>query len=310
MRRYIIRRILHALVVLWIVTVVVFVISRLSGSPVDAMVPPGVPDETREQLAHSLALDQPLPVQYVRFVSRALHGDFGESYRFQQSSMRLVLEAYPATIELALAALIPAIILGVTVGTLAAVRSGGYADAVVKVVLSIGQALPSFWVGILLIFIFGVTLNALPFVGRESPASIILPAATLALLPFVAIARMTRASVGEVTPSDFVRTARAKGLRSTTVLRRHLLRNGLLPVVTLTGALTAELLSGAVITEQIFSWPGVGWLTIQAIEARDYSVVQAVTLVVALTVIVLNLIVDLMYFWIDPRVRVDAGRSR
>lgn len=309
-RRYIIRRLLQAIVVLWLVTVVVFAISRLSGSPVALLVPPGAPPAQRIALSHELGLDQPWPVQYGKFVVNAVQGDFGTSTRFQAPAMQLVLDRLPATIELAFAALVLAVVIGLLTGTLAGLRHGRPEDYATTSVLTLGQAAPSFWVGILLILLFGVTWRLLPFAGNQGFESLILPAVTLALVPLVNIARVTRSSVIGVLPEDYVRTAHAKGLRPPAIVVRHVLRNGLIPVVTIGGVVTGELLSGAVITEQIFSWPGIGALAIQSIEARDYAVVQAVTLVTSVIVVGLNLLVDFSYFLIDPRIRAGAGRRR
>jgi peptide/nickel transport system permease protein len=310
MRRYVRRRLLQAGAVLLLLTVVVFGISRLSGSPVDVMLPQGSGPEQRAALVQQLGLDRSLPEQYWTFLSNAVQGDFGESVRFQAPALELVMDRLPATIELAFAALGLAVIIGVPLGTLAALRHGRPSDYVTTSLLTFGQAAPSFWVGILLILVFGVKLDALPFTGNQGLESLILPAVTLSLVPLVNIARVTRSSVLGVLPQDYVRTARAKGLREPAVVTRHVVRNGLIPVVTVGGIVLAQALSGAVITEQIFSWPGIGSLAIQAIQARDYAVVQAVTLVAAVFVVVLNLLVDFSYFALDPRIRVGAGGAR
>ncbi len=310
MRRYVVRRLLQAGAVLLLLTLVVFGISRLSGSPVDVMLPQGAGPEQRAALVQQLGLDRSLPEQYWTFLSNAVQGDFGQSVRFQAPALRLVLDRLPATIELAFAALALAVFIGVPLGTLAALRHGRPSDYVTTSLLTFGQAAPSFWVGILLILVFGVKLRALPFTGNEGLQSLILPAITLCLVPLVSIARVTRSSVLGVLPQDYVRTARAKGLREPAVVTRHVVRNGLIPVVTVGGIVLGQALSGAVITEQIFSWPGIGSLAIQAIQARDYAVVQAVTLVAAVFVVVLNLLVDFSYFALDPRIRVGAGGAR
>jgi peptide/nickel transport system permease protein len=310
MRRYVVRRVLQAGAVLLLLTVVVFGISRLSGSPVDVMLPQGSGPEQRAALVQQLGLDRSLPEQYWTFLSNAVQGDFGQSVRFQAPALELVMDRLPATIELAFAALALAVFIGVPLGTLAALRHGRPSDYVTTSLLTFGQAAPSFWVGILLILIFGVKLKALPFTGNQGLQSLILPAVTLSLVPLVSIARVTRSSVLGVLPQDYVRTARAKGLREPAVVTRHVVRNGLIPVVTVGGIVLAQALSGAVITEQIFSWPGIGSLAIQAIQARDYAVVQAVTLVAAVFVVVLNLLVDFSYFALDPRIRVGAGGAR
>jgi peptide/nickel transport system permease protein len=303
MGRYLLRRLLQGVAVLWLLTVIVFAISRLSGNPVDLLLPEGAPPSQRAALIHSLGLDRSLPVQYGKFVGNALQGDFGQSIRFQTPANSLVLGHMPATIELALSALALAVVIGIPVGILAALYRGRLVDHVATSTLTLGQATPSFWLAILLILVFGVDLGWLPIGGRSGFQSLIMPAVTLAIVPLVVIARVTRSSIIGVLPQDYVRTAEAKGLRRLTILRRHVLRNGLIPVVTVSGIAMGELLSGAVITEQIFTWPGIGWLAIQAIEARDYAVVQATTLLAGAIIIGLNLLVDFLYFALDPRIR-------
>jgi peptide/nickel transport system permease protein len=301
--RYLLRRLLQAVVVLWLLTVIVFAIAHLSGNPVDLLLPEGAPPAQRTALIHDLGLDRPLPVQYAKFLGHALEGDFGESIRFHASATSLVLDHVPATVELALASLALAVLVGVPLGILSAIFRGRAIDYATTTTLTLGQVTPSFWLAILLILWLGVDLRWLPVGGRSGFESLIMPAVTLAIVPLVTLARITRSSVSSVLPQDFVRTAEAKGLRRRTVLVRHVLRNGLIPVVTVTGIAMGQLLSGAVITEQIFTWPGIGWLTIQAIEARDYAVVQAVTLLVAAIIVALNLLVDFLYFALDPRIR-------
>lgn len=309
MERYLLRRLLQGVAVLWLLTVIVFVISRLSGNPVDLLLPEGAPPSQRTAMIHELGLDRPLPVQYLTFLRHALQGDFGSSIRFQTGAASLVLSHMPATIELALAALALAVVIGIPLGVMAALFRGRFLDYATTTLLAIGQAVPSFWLAILLILWLGVDLHVLPIGGRSGFESLIMPAVTLSIVPLVTIARITRASVSSVLPQDYVRTAEAKGLRRITVLRRHVLRNGLIPVVTVGGIAMGQLLSGAVITEQIFTWPGVGWLTIQAIEARDYAVVQAVTLLTAAIIVGLNLLVDFLYFSLDPRIGDAQGAA-
>ena len=307
MSRYVLRRLLQALGVLFLLTVIVFGIARLSGDPVDLMLPQGAPPSQRQQMIEDLGLDEPLPVQYWHFLSGAVQGDFGESIRFHAPAMELVLDRLPATIELAVAAFFLAIVIGIPLGVLGALREGRPVDHVITSALTLGQATPSFWLGILLILFVGVRWELLPIAGRSGVESLILPAITLSVIPLVAIARLTRSSLIGVLPEDYVRTARSKGLRGRTILGRHVLRNGLVPVVTIAGISMAELLSGAVITEQVFAWPGIGRLAIESIEARDYPVVQAITLVTAVIVVALSLLVDLTYFWLDPRVRTGGS---
>ncbi len=304
MRRYVLRRLLQAAVVLGGISVLIFFVARLSGNPVDLMLPMDAPRETRARLVREMGLDAPLPVQYERFLARALHGDFGVSIRFRQPAFRLVLERVPATAELALASLAFGVLLGILLGVLAAVRYRTWPDVVVLGATSMGQSLPSFWVGILLILFFGVRLGWLPVSGRERLSSLVLPALSLGLLPIVSISRLTRSSMLDALRQDYVRTARAKGLVEYAVVYRHALRNVLLPVVTLVGLQLGALLSGAVITEQVFAWPGIGRLAVDAIQNRDYPVVQAAALAGATFIVATNLLVDFVYTWLDPRIRL------
>jgi peptide/nickel transport system permease protein len=303
MARYVFGRLLQAAVVLWLLTVIVFAISRISGSPVDLLVPIGAGPETRERLVEQYGLDRPLPVQYATFLGNAVQGDFGRSIRFQAPALELVLDRLPATLKLAGAALLLAIIVGIPLGMLGALAHGRRGDYAVTSLLTLGQATPSFWLGILLILYVGVKLRWLPIAGDQGLESLIMPAIALSIVPLVSIARLTRSSMIGVLRHDYVRTARAKGLRRSRVLFRHVAPNGLIPVVTIVGISLAELISGAVITEQIFSWPGIGRLAVESINARDFPVVQAVTLVAAAGVVLASLIVDLVYLMLDPRIR-------
>lgn len=304
MRRYVLRRVLQAVVVLAGISVLIFAVARLSGNPVDLMLPMDAPRETRVRLMQEMGLDASLPVQYIRFLNSALHGDFGTSIRFRQPAFGLVLERAPATAELALASLAFGALIGIMLGVVAAVRYRSWPDTVVLGATSIGQSLPAFWVGILLALYFGVKLGWLPVSGREGLSSLVLPALSLGLLPVVSISRLTRSSMVDVLRQDFVRTARAKGLVESAVVYRHALRNGLLPVVTLLGLQLGALLSGAVITEQVFAWPGIGRLAIDAIQNRDYPIVQAAALVGSTFIVAINLLVDFLYTWLDPRIRL------
>jgi peptide/nickel transport system permease protein len=285
------------------VTVIVFAISRLSGSPVDLIVPLGAGPETRERLIEEFGLDEPLPIQYLKFVGNAVQGDFGQSIRFQAPARELVLDRLPATLKLAAAALLLATVVGVPLGVLGAIMYGRRSDHAVTAVLTLGQATPSFWLAILLILILGVELRWLPIAGDQGVESLIMPAVALSIVPLVSIARLTRSSMIGVLRQDYIRTAHSKGLRRRRVLYRHAVPNGLIPVVTIVGISLAELVSGAVITEQIFSWPGVGRLAVESINARDFPVVQAVTLVAAAAVVLTSVLVDLVYIALDPRIR-------
>jgi len=299
------RRLAHGLVVLWGVSVVVFLVLRVvPGDPVLIMFPEGLsPQQLRAEHA-ALGLDRPLLVQYGAFVSRALHGDLGDSFRYERPALGLVLQRFPATAQLAAVAMAITILVGIPLGLVAAAQRGGWIDRTVMLTASLGQSLPTFWLGIMLIVIFAVALHWLPTSGRGSLAQLVLPAVTLAGYSTALTARLTRAGMLDVFAEPYIRTARAKGLREITVLIRHVLRNGLIPVVTLLGLQVGTLLGGAVITEAVFAWPGVGLLAVSAVFTRDYNVVQAVVLLSTVIFIVVNLCIDLCYVVLDPRIRL------
>ncbi|WP_432563599.1 ABC transporter permease [Kineococcus sp. SYSU DK003] len=307
MARYLLHRFVQGVVVLALVAVVVFVVSRLSGNPVNQMLPENATPEQREALTRSLGLDQPLTTQFARFVGGILTGDFGHSHRFAAPALDLVLSRVGNTVALALAGLALAVVAGLTLGVLSGLRQGSHLDRVITAVVTVGQSVPSFWIGILLILVVGVQLKALPFAGASTPESIVLPALTLSVVPTVSIARVTRSSVVETLQMDHIRTARAKGLRTGELVRRHVLRNAAVPVLTITGLLLTEAVGGAVITERVFAWPGIGSLAVEAIAVRDYAVVQTITLVVAAAVVVVGVLVDLAYMAVDPRIRMTGA---
>jgi len=254
-------------------------------------------------LRHELGLDQPIHVQYVKFLAGAVTGNFGLSLRHQQPAMELVMERLPATLELAFAALLLSVVVALPLGIVAAIYRGRLADMLAMGFAVVGQATPYFWMGIMLILVVSVELGWLPTSGRGSWAHLILPAITLGTHFAASLARLTRTSLLEVLGQNFVTTARAKGLAEGSVILRHALKNAAVPVVTLIGLQFGTLLGGAVVTETIFAWPGVGRLAVQSIFARDYPVVQAGVLVLALSFVALNLLVDLLYGALDPRIR-------
>jgi ABC-type dipeptide/oligopeptide/nickel transport system permease component len=300
---YVARKVFHTLFVALGVITLVFVALRMSGDPAAAMLPGDASVEETIALRRTLGLDRPLYAQYASFVGSAVTGDFGTSFRHQQPAFELVLERLPATLELAFAALVLALVVALPLGILAAVYRGGPVDAAAMVFAVIGQATPYFWMGIMLILIVAVQLDWLPTSGRGGVERLILPAVTLGTHFAASLARLTRTSMLEVLGQNFVTTARAKGLSERSVILGHALKNAAVPVVTLIGLQFGTLLGGAVVTETIFAWPGVGRLAVQSIFVRDYPVVQAGVLVLALTFVALNLLVDLLYGWLDPRIR-------
>lgn len=304
---YTIRRLLLAVFVLWGVATVVFVIVRMV--PADPALLIAGESATPEQLAairEDMGLDQPLIVQYVQYLVNAIQGDFGDSYRQGVPAMELIAEVLPNTALLAFLACLLALIISLPLGVLAALRVGKSADRFVSVSSIVIQALPGFWVGVVLILVFSRTLQWLPSSGLTSPQSLILPTIVLAL-PFIAIlTRMTRSGLLEVVGEGYINTARAKGLPERTVIFPHAIRNALIPIVTVVGLEFGTLLGGAVITETVFAFPGIGRLLVSSILARDYNVVQACVIVIAAMFVIINLVVDLMYAYLDPRVRLAS----
>lgn len=303
MLEFVTRRLLHtALVTLGVVTLA-FVALRLSGDPAATMLPGDASVDELRDLRHALGLDRPLHAQYVAFLGSAVRGDFGESFRHQQPAFALVLERLPATLELAFAALLLAIVVALPLGIVAALYRGRAVDMLAMGFAVVGQATPYFWMGIMLILVVSVELGWLPTSGRGGWQHLILPAVTLGTHFAASLARLTRTSMLEVLGQNFVTTARAKGLGERRVILAHALKNAAVPVVTLIGLQFGTLLGGAVVTETIFAWPGVGRLAVQSIFVRDYPVVQAGVLVLALTFVAINLFVDLLYGTLDPRIR-------
>ena len=307
MIRYIARRLLLLLpTVLGVVTLVFFFLHMIPGDPVEVMLGETAEQADKAALRQSLGLNDPLPAQYLRFLGGLLHGQVGESFFYRRPVAEVLLERVPATLELSLAALGIALLLAIPIGVFAAVKQYSAFDHGSMLVALIGVSMPNFWFGPLLIWLFSLHLDWFPVGGREGLATLVLPAVTLGAGMAAILSRMTRASVLEVLREDYVRTARAKGLPERTVLFKHVLRNALLPVITLVGLQFGALLSGAVITENVFSWPGLGTLFIEAIQSRDYPVVQGCVLYISLGYVLVNLAVDLLYAVVDPRIRLGA----
>jgi peptide/nickel transport system permease protein len=303
MSSFILRRLLQSLVVLVIVLSTVFALTRLSGDPVILMLPPGASKADEDILRAALGLDKPIHVQYLHFLRRAARGDFGKSIRYDVSNMSLILNRLPATIQLTLTALGIALAIGMPIGILSAVDRNGPIDFIGRLLALSGQAIPFFWLALMLILLFSLRLDLLPTSGYGTIAHVILPSITLAMMPLARITRLLRASMLEVLGEDYVRTARAKGLREVRVITKHALQNASLPVVTALALQMGSLLSGAAITESIFAWPGMGRLAIDAVLNRDYSLVIAVVFASAVGFLILNLLADAAYAILDPRIR-------
>ena len=304
MKRYVLQRLGQSAVTLLGVSVLVFVILRvLPGDPARMLLPDGAPESAVAELNRQLGLREPFIVQYGLFLKSVARGDFGQSFQYRAPALRVVLERLPATIQLTLAAMLITIAAGVSLGIFTAVRRGTRYDVAGTIVAVLGQSLPNFWLGIMLILHFGVALRWLPTSGFSGWTSLVLPAITLAAFPMALVARLTRSSMLEILHRDYIRTGRAKGLAEGNVVFRHALRNAAIPVLTVIGLQIGALLGGAVITESVFAWPGMGKLIVDAIFFRDFPVVQTVLILSATVFVVINLAVDLLYTVIDPRIR-------
>jgi peptide/nickel transport system permease protein len=309
MGRFLAGRLLQAVAVLWGVSTIVFVIVRFSGDPVALMVPQGTPADVIAQMRHTLGFDLPLHVQYLRFLAGLARGDLGTSYVQDTLALPLVLQRLPYTIELTVAAFGLALAVGLPLGVAAGIRRGGAFDRLALPLILIGQAMPSFWTGLLLILIVSVRWHLLPSSGSGTLPTLVLPSITLAWLSLATIARMSRSAVLEEAGRDYVRTAHAKGVSPRRVVVAHLLRNAAIPILTIAALDIANLLGGAVITETIFAWPGIGRLAVEAILSRDYTVVQAVVIVGTAVFILTNLVTDVLYGFLDPRIELAGAPS-
>ncbi len=306
MIRYISLRLIYAIPALWLIVTLVFLLAHIvPGDPVQQMLGEGARAQDLQQLRHDLGLDVPISKQYGHYLAGVIRGDLGESFRFREPVTRVVLEHYPATLELAIVALLVCTAIGIPAGLLAAERRGTSIDRAVGVFTLFGLSVPNFALGPVLILVFSVSLGWLPVSGRGGPAHLILPAITLGAALAAILTRMVRTSVIEELSSDYVRTARAKGLSPSAVLFRHAFRNALIPILTILGLQFGTLLAGAIVTETIFSWPGVGRLAVQAIGARDYPLLQGCILVIAVSYVLVNLLTDFVYALVDPRVRIE-----
>jgi peptide/nickel transport system permease protein len=299
---YLASRLGQALIALLGVTTAVFFALRLSGDPAQLIAPQGASQADIAALRHQLGLDIPVWHQYTDYLDDLLHGDFGYSYVQHEPALQLITQRLPYTVNLALAALVLSAVLGVSAGMVMALNRGRWPERTLMPLVLIGQAMPAFWTGILLILVFSVTLKVLPSTGDSGFSSLILPAITLASLSAATIARITRGAVLEQLSRDYVRTARSKGAGITRLVVRHLARNVSIPILTVLALETANLLGGSVVTELIFAWPGIGQLTVESVDSRDFPLVQAIVLLAATVYIVVNLFTDIAYTVIDPRI--------
>lgn len=305
MSQFLLRRLEHLFWVLLAVSILVFLLIYLSGDPVRLLAPLDAKPEDVERIRALYGLDQPLIVQYWNFLVKALQGDMGDSFRYDQPALEMVMDKLPATLRLALFSLVLTILVGIPLGLWAGSHPNSVIDWGVSLLTFVGISIPSFWLGILLILIFADKLRWLPSSGATSWQHILMPGITLSLYSIGLLSRLVRSTLIEIMQRDYIRTARAKGLREQIVLYRHALRNTMIPTVTVLGLQLGALLGGSVVVESVFAWPGVGWLMLQGIQNRDLPLVRAVVLVIGLGFVLINLVVDLLYSRLDPRIRYD-----
>ena len=303
MFRYIVSRLIQLIFTLFVVSLIVFMLVRLKGDPVTTMAPPTFTEEQKQQLRETWGFDKPILEQYYIFITKAITGDFGQSIQARRPAMELVFERLGWTYLLALTAAAIGLVIAIPLGVISAVKRNTAADLISTMAASLGTAMPSFWLGLMFILFFSARLRLLPAFGALEPAAIILPATTLGVGMAARLSRLTRSSMLETLNTDYVRTARSKGLPNRTVIIHHALRNAWIPVVTAFGLQLGWLLGGVVIVESVFSWPGLGRLMIESINVRDITVVQAGLFWFALTFMLINLLVDILYTVLDPRIR-------
>jgi len=303
MQRYLVRRVLLALLTLLVVSLIIFVMSRAAGDPRHVFLDDYSTQEDWDALTVTLGLDKPYYQQYGIFLFDTLRGKFGESIKEGRPSMEIIIERIPATFQLAFMAFAFSVLLGVPLGILSAVKRGSVMDIIGKTIALIGQSAPVFWLGIMLMFFFAVKLEWLPPYGRDNPTAVILPAVTLGWFYAAANMRLLRSAMLDVLDSEFVKLARAKGVSKNGVIWKHSLRNALIPVLTFAGVTLGNLVTGSLVVETVFAWPGLGQLAIKALFANDYPLLQAVIMVFTLMYVTAALLVDLMYAYIDPRIR-------
>ena len=303
MQRYILGRILQTMVSMLAVVTIVFFLTRLSGDPVDLLADVTADREQRAQLRHALGLDRPLPVQYVTYVKNVFTGNLGKSVVSRRPVLQHIRERLPASLQLGLTAMLFSVLIGIPIGVYSAVRRGRWLDQAARIFSVLGQSMPSFWLGIMLILFFGVILKVLPPGGRSGPESVILPALTMGYFTSAALMRLTRSSMLEVLGAEYIKFARIKGLHELVVVWKHGLKNALLPVLTFSVMLFVLFLGGAVVTETVFAWPGLGRLILEGVTSRDYPIVQGGVLVFSAMYLTANLVVDILYSYLNPKIR-------
>ncbi len=304
MQGFVLTRFLQMTITLFIVSLIVFFMVRLKGDPIAVMVPPTFNEDQIAQMRAAWGFDKPVVEQYVIFLRKAVTGDFGQSIQARRPAMELVIERLGNTYILALASSIVGVTIAIPLGVISALKRNSLIDLISTALASLGTAMPSFWLGLMLIIVFSVNLRILPAFGALEPAAIIMPSLTLGVGMAARLSRLTRSAMLEVLNQDYVRTARSKGLRENIVVVRHALRNALIPIITVFGLQLGWLLGGSVVVESVFSWPGLGRLMIESINVRDITVVQAGLFWFALSFILINFTIDVLYVLIDPRIRI------
>jgi ABC-type dipeptide/oligopeptide/nickel transport system permease component len=308
MIRYVVSRLVQAVPALIGVTLVAFVLLQISGDMTVVLLPPDATEAQRAEFRRVYGLDRPIPIQYASYLWHVVQGDFGRSFVHGRPAIQVVFDRLPATIELTTVAMLIGVSLAIPAGVVSAVKRDTMVDRAITVLVMLGQSVPAFWLGMLVILVFAVQLQVLPVSGRGTLAQLVLPGLTLAMWPLTLTARLTRAGMLEVLSQDYIRTARAKGLADLVVTSRHALRNALIPIVTVLGINLGGMLGGAVLTETVFAWPGIGTLVLSSVLARDYPVVLAAMICVACMFVLINLAVDVAYGYLDPRIRTTDGR--
>jgi peptide/nickel transport system permease protein len=303
--KYFLQSLLKTIPVLILITLIVFLLVRVTGDPVSLMLPETATDAERDSLRESMGFNDPIMIQYFNYLGDLVTGDFGDSFRYNTDALILIFERLPATIELAIASMIVAILISVPLGILSAVKRNSFFDLFITGGAVLGKAMPSFWLGIMLILLLAVTFQFFPVSGRGTLGHLVLPAITLGTGIAAEMTRLIRSSMLEILGQDFIRTARSKGLGEAIIVNKHAFRNALIPVVTIMALQTSTLIGGTLITETVFAWPGLGQLLVQSVNLRDMAVVQAATFIIAIFVILSNLIADLLYRLLDPRIKYD-----
>jgi len=306
MGRFILRRAAHGLLVLLGVSVIVFILMHLGGDPVAVLLPLDAPPEQREAFRQEMGFDQPLPVQYARFLWRAVRGDFGYSYHYKTDALSIVLRRLPITLKLAAAALGIALLVSIPAGIISALKKGSAFDLLTRVFVLLGQAVPGFWLALVLIMVLGVRLRWLPVSGSQGWRSLVMPALVTGSFSMATFTRLLRGNLLETMGETYIQVARGKGVPERLVVIRHALKNAAIPTITVIGLQMGWLLGGAVIAEAVFAYPGMGRLAVTAISYRDVPVIQAIVAMTALMVVAVNLMVDVVYGWLDPRIRLNA----